>query len=339
MSKACGVVSRATSISSTNPQRPAGDDQAGQQHREFDPFGQAQHHQGSLFDRHPARAWLGIRRTALARALPARFVSRHLSVIRSVAVGQFASQAISRARGSHHDRPSPPRHEISAPACSRRTTARPQPDRQSAPWARSSPRASRAAASCKGSLAVSAIAATVSPLALITADKARAAGASAFTFDEVEAGIDDKHHVAAGYDADVLLRWGDPLFADAPEFDPTEADGRGPGQAVRLQQRLCRLYPDRRLGRARPAGRQPRIHQPASDVPGHRHDRREGRQEGDRGRAADQGAGRRRDGRAWRHHRRDPQGRRQVAGGARRQAQPPHHRHHRNGAHRPGRRP
>ena len=39
-----------------------------------------------------------------------------------------------------------------------------------------------------------------------------------------------------------------------------------------------------------------------------------------------QGAGRRRDGRAWRHHRRDPQGRRQVAGGARRQAQPPHHR-------------
>lgn len=73
----------------------------------------------------------------------------------------------------------------------------------------------------KGSLAVSAIAATVSPIALITADNARAAaGASAFTFDEVEAGIDDKHHVAAGYDADILLRWGDPIFADAPEFDP-----------------------------------------------------------------------------------------------------------------------
>lgn len=73
----------------------------------------------------------------------------------------------------------------------------------------------------KGSLAVSAIAVTVSPLALMSADEARAAeGGSAFTFDEVEAGIDDKHHVAAGYDADVLLRWGDPLFADAPEFDP-----------------------------------------------------------------------------------------------------------------------
>ncbi|MER9233731.1 PhoX family phosphatase [Mesorhizobium sp. M0622] len=74
----------------------------------------------------------------------------------------------------------------------------------------------------KGSLAVSAIAATVSPLALITADNARAAEGSAFAFDELEAGIDDKHHVAPGYDADVLLRWGDPLFPDSPEFDPTK---------------------------------------------------------------------------------------------------------------------
>ncbi|BCG91856.1 PhoX family protein [Mesorhizobium sp. 131-2-1] len=74
----------------------------------------------------------------------------------------------------------------------------------------------------KGSLAVSAIAATVSPLALVAADDARAAEASAFKFDELEAGIDDKHHVAPGYDADVLLRWGDPLFADSPEFDPVK---------------------------------------------------------------------------------------------------------------------
>lgn len=74
----------------------------------------------------------------------------------------------------------------------------------------------------KGSLAVSAIAAAVSPLALVAADEARAAGASAFKFDELEAGIDDKHHVAPGYDADVLLRWGDPLFADSPDFDPVK---------------------------------------------------------------------------------------------------------------------
>ena len=72
----------------------------------------------------------------------------------------------------------------------------------------------------RGSLAVSAIAATVSPMALMLADEARAEAKSAFTFDEIEAGVDDEHHVAAGYDADVLLRWGDPIFADAPEFDP-----------------------------------------------------------------------------------------------------------------------
>ncbi|EJM99572.1 PhoX family phosphatase [Phyllobacterium sp. YR531] len=72
----------------------------------------------------------------------------------------------------------------------------------------------------KGSLAVSAIAATVSPMALMLADDARAETKSAFSFEEVEVGIDEKHHVAAGYDADVLLRWGDGIFADSPEFDP-----------------------------------------------------------------------------------------------------------------------
>jgi Predicted phosphatase len=72
----------------------------------------------------------------------------------------------------------------------------------------------------KGSLAVSAIAATVSPLAILTAGDAKASGGSAFSFKEVEAGVDETHHVAEGYDADILLRWGDGLFPDAPEFDP-----------------------------------------------------------------------------------------------------------------------
>ena len=179
------------------------------------------------------------------------------------------------------------------------------------PWARSSPRASRAAACSRARWPSPRSPRRSARMALITADEARAAGASAFNFDEVEAGVDETHHVAAGYDADVLLRWGDPLFADAPAFDPAKPDAPRRRPAVRLQQRLCRLHPDRRLGRARPAGRQPRIHQPAPDVPGHRDDRRDGKS---RAGAAQQGAGRHRDGRAWRHHRRDPQGRRQVAG-------------------------
>ncbi|WP_299360373.1 PhoX family phosphatase [uncultured Paracoccus sp.] len=72
----------------------------------------------------------------------------------------------------------------------------------------------------RGSLAVSAIAATVSPLAILTANEAHAGGASRFSFKEVEAGVDETHHVADGYDADVLLRWGDPIFPDSPAFDP-----------------------------------------------------------------------------------------------------------------------
>jgi hypothetical protein len=71
-----------------------------------------------------------------------------------------------------------------------------------------------------GSLAVAAIGSTVSPLALMIADEARAEGMSAFSFTEIEAGVDETHHVADGYDADVLLRWGDKLFADSPDFDP-----------------------------------------------------------------------------------------------------------------------
>ena len=127
----------------------------------------------------------------------------------------------------------------------------------------------------RGSLAVSAIAATVSPIALLLADDARAEAQSAFSFKEVEAGVDQTHHVAEGYDADMLLRWGDPLFADAPEFDPKNQTAEAQAEAVRLQQRLCRLHPARRRHRPRPARGQPRIHQPASDVPRHRQDRRE----------------------------------------------------------------
>lgn len=42
-----------------------------------------------------------------------------------------------------------------------------------------------------------------------------------FDFTEIEAGVSADHMVAEGYDADILIRWGDPLFVDSPEFDPT----------------------------------------------------------------------------------------------------------------------
>ncbi|HRK18973.1 MAG TPA: PhoX family phosphatase [Hyphomicrobiaceae bacterium] len=77
----------------------------------------------------------------------------------------------------------------------------------------------------KGLLGVSAITATVSPMALMAASEARAQGANttpSFNFPEVAAGSDEKHYVAEGYDADVLIRWGDKVLPDAPAFDPSK---------------------------------------------------------------------------------------------------------------------
>ncbi len=40
------------------------------------------------------------------------------------------------------------------------------------------------------------------------------------TFAETPRGLDGTHHIPEGYEADVLIRWGDALFADSPSFDP-----------------------------------------------------------------------------------------------------------------------
>ncbi len=61
----------------------------------------------------------------------------------------------------------------------------------------------------KGALAVTAINTTIGGLALSASTRAMAAATTSFGFGEVEAGVDDKHHVAPGYDADILIRWGD----------------------------------------------------------------------------------------------------------------------------------
>ncbi len=43
---------------------------------------------------------------------------------------------------------------------------------------------------------------------------------SSLSFTELKRVYDKTHHVAPGYKADVLLRWGDKIVADATEFDP-----------------------------------------------------------------------------------------------------------------------
>jgi len=71
----------------------------------------------------------------------------------------------------------------------------------------------------KGALAVTAINTTIGSLALSASPRAMAATAS-FGFSEIEAGVDDKHHVAPGYNSEILIRWGDAVLPDAPAFEP-----------------------------------------------------------------------------------------------------------------------
>jgi len=75
-----------------------------------------------------------------------------------------------------------------------------------------------------GLLAVSATA-LAAPTAMFAANPtaegdAGARAASIFGFPELAAGSDETHHVAEGYDAKVLIRWGDGVLSDAPAFDP-----------------------------------------------------------------------------------------------------------------------
>jgi secreted PhoX family phosphatase len=77
----------------------------------------------------------------------------------------------------------------------------------------------------KGSLAVTAATALFGTTALTAAGPAHAAG---FAFTELGNGVDETHHVAEGYEADILIRWGDPLADGLPSFNPATltADGQ-----------------------------------------------------------------------------------------------------------------
>jgi secreted PhoX family phosphatase len=74
----------------------------------------------------------------------------------------------------------------------------------------------------KSAAAVGAV--TVAGLRFADQPAAAETGASpaSTTFTEVPHGVDEAHHVAPGYRADILIRWGDPVEAGAPAFEPSK---------------------------------------------------------------------------------------------------------------------
>src|SRR5690606_39551644 len=69
-----------------------------------------------------------------------------------------------------------------------------------------------------GATAISALS-TAGLSVLGGARPAQAAGMRA-SFAEISHSVDETPHVAPGYDADILIRWGGPVVPGAPSFDP-----------------------------------------------------------------------------------------------------------------------
>ena len=111
----------------------------------------------------------------------------------------------------------------------------------------------------QGALA-SAVLTTALPAGFMAATPAEAKAAPGrFAFTEIEAGVDGKHHVAEGYNADVLIR-GRSGHQECASLRPQGANRRQSIAAIWLQQRLSRVFSDRGFA-AWTARRKPRIHQ------------------------------------------------------------------------------
>jgi uncharacterized protein len=95
----------------------------------------------------------------------------------------------------------------------------------------------------KGSLGVTAATALFGTAALTSAAGPAKAASVAFAFRELQAGVDETHHVAEGYEADILLRWGDPIVAGLSAFDAQNLTGADQAQRFGYNNDYLAFFP------------------------------------------------------------------------------------------------
>ncbi len=71
-----------------------------------------------------------------------------------------------------------------------------------------------------GLLATTAVASAISPSLFLAGCDNTPSTTPSFDFGEVTVGSDGYHYVAKGYNADILIRWGDAVLPNAPKFEP-----------------------------------------------------------------------------------------------------------------------
>jgi secreted PhoX family phosphatase len=72
---------------------------------------------------------------------------------------------------------------------------------------------------------------------------AQGSGPSSLTFKELAHTLDATQHVAEGYDMQVLIRWGDPVEAGAPAFDPNNLTAAAQEKQFGYNNDYLGLYP------------------------------------------------------------------------------------------------
>ena len=72
---------------------------------------------------------------------------------------------------------------------------------------------------------------------------AHGSGPSSLTFKELAHTLDATQHVAEGYDMQVLIRWGDPVAAGAPAFDPDNLSAAAQEKQFGYNNDYLGLYP------------------------------------------------------------------------------------------------